>query len=501
MIDHVTVEPNEGNDLEMTADKQGGTTAIVIFGASGDLTHRKLIPALFNQYMKGRLPEFIVVGTSRSEYSHEEFRTTVREGILELAGMDCPSEEWESFSRHIFYLQGNAKELEDYEKLDSFIKEHEQSPGNRLYYLATAPFLFPIIIQKLGEADMVKESGGWRRVVIEKPFGEDLETAHELNRAIHAVFEEDQVYRIDHYLGKETAQNILYFRFLNTIFEPIWNRNYISHVQITVAEEVDVGHRSGYYDQAGVVRDMFQNHLLQLVTLVAMEPPSAFNANAVRTEKVKVLRAIRKLDPGSSVRGQYEGYREEDGVAEGSQTATFAALKLYIDNWRWNGVPFYLRSGKALGAKISEIVVEFEPPPHVMFPLPDDYELTPNFISVCIQPDEGIHLRFETKVPDSQQGTRSVDMDFHFRDSFGDQPLPDAYERLLLDAIMGDPSLFTRSDEIEAAWGIFDPLLNAWKEDPDTAPVNLYPSGSWGPEQADEFIEQDGFIWRIGCEH
>ncbi|MGD8620357.1 MAG: glucose-6-phosphate dehydrogenase [Anaerolineales bacterium] len=486
----------------MTADNDGDTTTIVIFGASGDLTHRKLIPALFNQFVKGRLPEeFYVVGTSRSDISHEEYRKTLREGVLDLAGMECPEKEWSVFAKRVFYIQGNAKELSSYEKIDEFIREREVGSANRLYYLATAPFLFPVIVEKLGQADMVAEGHGWRRVVIEKPFGENLETAHELNETIHSVFEEGQIYRIDHYLGKETAQNILYFRFLNTIFEPIWNRNYISHVQITVAEEVDVGHRAGYYDDAGVVRDMFQNHLLQLLTLVAMEPPSAFNADAVRTEKVKVLRAIGKLDPSQSVRGQYQGYLEEDGVAEDSNTATYAALKLYIDNWRWNGVPFYLRSGKALKEKTSEIVIEFEPPPHVMFPLPEDYDLTPNFISLCIQPDEGIHLRFETKVPDSQQATQSVDMDFHFHESFSETPLPDAYERLLLDAIQGDPSLFTRSDEIETAWSIVDPLLNAWREDPDLSPVYEYEKGSWGPEQSDQFIERGGFIWRIGCEH
>jgi glucose-6-phosphate 1-dehydrogenase len=486
----------------MSSETNGKTTSIIIFGASGDLTHRKLIPALFNQYMKNRLPDkFYIVGTSRSEYSHEQFRETLRKGVLDLAGMECPEDAWKEFSERVFYLSGNVKDVQDYKKIDLFLQEVEAEPANRLYYLATAPFLFPTIIQKLGEAKIVDESDGWQRVVVEKPFGEDLASAHKLNETIHSVFSEDQVYRIDHYLGKETAQNILYFRFLNSIFEPIWNRNHISHVQISVAETVDVGHRSGYYDSAGVVRDMFQNHLLQLLTLVAMEPPAAFNADAVRTEKVKVLNAIRRVKPSDSIRGQYVGYLDEDGVAADSDTATYAAVKLYIDNWRWDGVPFYLRSGKALAEKVSEIVIEFEPPPHVMFPLPEDYDLTPNFISICIQPDEGIHLRFETKVPDSQQATRSVDMDFHFRDSFGARPLPDAYERLLIDAIMGDASLFTRSDEIEAAWSIVDPVLDAWSSDSEISPVYKYERGSWGPSQADEFIGRDGFVWRMGCEH
>ena len=486
----------------MSTDETRTTTTIVIFGASGDLTHRKLVPALFNQFMKDRLPDdFLILGNSRSELSHEDYRETLREGVLDLAGMDCPEEEWEAFSKRVFYLAGNVKDLDDYRKIDSFLMEREGERANRLYYLATAPFLFPAIVENLGEAGLVDEDRGWCRVVVEKPFGEDLKSAHELNEIIHGVFTEQQVYRIDHYLGKETAQNILYFRFLNTIFEPIWNRNQISHVQITVAESVDVGHRAGYYDDAGIARDMFQNHILQLLTLVAMEPPAAFNADAVRTEKVKVLRAIRRIDPVNSIRGQYQGYLDEEGVEEGSNTATYAAVKLFIDNWRWNGVPFYLRSGKALKEKASEIVVEFDPPPHVMFPLPDDYDLTPNFISICIQPDEGIHLRFETKVPDSQQATRSVDMDFHFHDSFSETPLPDAYERLLLDAIMGDPSLFTRSDEIEAAWSLVDPLLHAWEDQPGLSPLDTYEPGSWGPEQADEFIERDGFVWRMGCEH
>ena len=475
---------------------------IVIFGASGDLTRRKLVPALFSQFQKGRLPQdFYIIGTSRSTFTHEQFREILRTGVLDLAGMECPEEEWTSFGERLYYLDGDVTDLDDYRSIENFLLDLISQPANRLYYLATAPRLFPVIIEKLGEVGMAQSSNGSRRIVVEKPFGVDLQSAKELNESIHSSFNEDQVYRIDHYLGKETAQNILYFRFLNTIFEPVWNRNQISHVQITVAEDVDVGHRAGYYDHAGVIRDMFQNHLLQLLTLVAMEPPAAFNADAVRTEKVKVLRAIRRLQPGNILLGQYDGYRDEDGVAADSMTPTFAALKLYIDNWRWTGVPFYLRSGKALKEKTSEIVIEFEPPPHVMFPLPADYELTPNFISLCIQPDEGIHLRFESKVPDSQSATRSVDMDFHFTDSFGEQALPDAYERLLLDALNGDASLFTRSDEIEAAWGIIDPLLHSDGNSGEGPDVCSYVRGSWGPSEADDFIQADGFVWRMGCEH
>ena len=481
-------------------EKGSNATSIVIFGASGDLTVRKLVPALFNQFRKGRLPKhFQVVGTARTETSHEQFREDMRKGVEELAHMECPEDEWKDFCQRLWYIQGDSKQSGAYAELDEFLQEQESGPADRLYYLATAPSLFPVIVQELGKSGMAKEQDNWRRIVIEKPFGRDQKSAVALNHAIHSVFNETQVYRIDHYLGKETAQNILYFRFLNTIFEPIWNRNYISHVQITVAETVDVEHRAGYYDKAGVLRDMFQNHLLQLLALVTMEPPATFAADAVRNEKVKVLQAIRSIPIEDTVRGQYDGYVQAEGVAENSQTPTYAALKLNIDNWRWQSVPFYLRSGKALPRKASEVVVEFKSPPHVMFPLPEGYILTSNFISLCIQPDEGIHLRFETKVPDSPKETRSVEMDFHYRESFGNKPLPDAYERLILDAINGDPSLFTRSDEIEAAWGIIDPVQNAWEETPATPGLAKYGRGTWGPDEADAFIRRDGFTWLFGC--
>ncbi len=475
-------------------------TTIVIFGASGDLTHRKLVPALFNQFRKKRLPASLqIVGVSRSELSHEEFRAQTHSGTVELAKMECADDEWDAFAAHLWYLPGDAKKEEDYQRLQSFLDQLEAGASNRLYYMATAPQLFAPIVQHLGSSGLSRSDTGWRRVVAEKPFGHDLQSAIELNETLHAVFREDQIYRIDHYLGKETAQNILYFRFLNTIFEPVWNRNYISHIQITVSEQVDVEHRAGYYDQAGVVRDMFQNHLLQLLSLVAMEPPASFNADSVRNEKVKVLQAIRPIEGQDIVGAQYDGYCELPDVAKGSRTPTYAALKLFIDNWRWQGVPIYLRSGKALAAKTSEIAIEFKSPPHVMFPMPPEYKMTPNIFSLCIQPDEGIHLRFETKVPDTQQETRSVDMDFHYRESFGEGRLPDAYERLILDAINGDASLFTRSDEIEAAWGIIDPVLSIW--DLGGQEIVNYARGSDGPEQAHDFIGRGGFVWRLNCTH
>jgi glucose-6-phosphate 1-dehydrogenase len=325
-----------------------------------------------------------------------------------------------------------------------------------------------------------------------------LASSQELNRQIHTVFDEHQVYRIDHYLGKETAQNVLFFRFGNTIFEPVWNRRYVDHVQITVAEAAAVGRRAGYYDTAGVLRDMFQNHLLQLLALVAMEPPASFDADAVRNEKVKVLSAVRPVPLDDTLCAQYDGYLEEERVAPGSRTPTFAALKLHIDNWRWKGVPFYLRSGKAMGAKTTEIIVVFQEPPHVLFKLPPGKSIRQNILALQIQPNEGIHVRFETKLPDSQQDTRSVFMDFEYRSSFGDKPLPDAYERLLLDAINGDASLFTRSDGIEVSWRLMDPIIEGWAS-PDGPTLLRYKPKSWGPMAAAEFIARDGRAWRIGC--
>lgn len=475
-------------------------TSIVIFGASGDLTRRKLIPALFNQRRKGRISgQLHILGSARTEYSHDEFREEMLQGLRELAGMEPDKQEWQQFAENLWYVPGDVNQPKDYEGLDAFLRQREGGPANRLYYLATAPRFFPVVVQRLGELDMAKQAKGWCRVVVEKPFGRDLRSAQELNQIVHSAFEENQVYRIDHYLGKETAQNILYFRFLNTIFEPLWNRNYVDHVQITVAENVDVGHRAEYYDQAGVIRDMFQNHLLQLLMLVAMEPPAMFEADAVRNEKVKLLRAVRPIRIEDTVRAQYEGYGSTPGTSPDSQTATFAAAKLHIDNWRWQGVPFYLRSGKALKEKSTEIVIEFKQPPHVLFELPEDYELTPNFLSLCIQPDEGIHLRFETKVPGSANETRSVDMEFHYPSSFGGDGLPDAYERLLIDALKGDASLFTRSDEIEMAWKLVDPILQSWQNSSEAPSLGLYRRGSWGPSEAQAFISGDDRVWRMGC--
>ena len=472
-------------------------TSIVIFGASGDLTQRKLVPSLFSLYRKKRMPkQFQIMGYGGTAFTDDQFRAHLEEGIKEFASFEYTDEEWKDFASHLVYQQGSYAELADFKKLGDFLRNWEKSSGNRIYYMATPPGVFPNIIDLLGQTDQLAEHNGWRRVVIEKPFGIDLDSARQLNEQIHQTLNEKQIYRIDHYLGKETVQNILVTRFANTIFEPLWNRNYIDHVEITVAEQVGVEHRARFYDRVGVLRDMFQNHLLQLVTLVGMEPPVSFEATALRNEKVKVLSAIQPIKKESVARrtvlGQYKGYRDEEGVKPNSRTPTYAALKLQIDNWRWQGVPFYLRSGKCLKEKLSQITIEFKKPPHLLFPSAEG-ELTPNMLVLYLQPDEGIHWRFEAKVPDTVAKLRSVDMEFRYEDSFGKTNLPDAYERLLLDALTGEASLFTRADEVETAWALIDPIIEAWES--QRKPPALYEPGSWGPKEADELLAKDKRKW------
>jgi glucose-6-phosphate 1-dehydrogenase len=476
---------------------------IVIFGASGDLTSRKLIPALYELHEKGRLPEATqIVGVSRTPFSHEAWREQLGKSTAQFVGADFKPAAWQALAGSIYYQPGDIQKVEDFHALAKFIEELEAGHGGtRVYYLSTAPQHYELAIANLGLAGLADESGGARRIVIEKPFGSDLASAVQLNRKVHEVFDEHQVYRIDHYLGKETVQNLLVLRFANTIFEPIWSRNYIEHVQITAAEEVTIGHRAGYYDHAGVLRDMFQNHLLQLLTLTAMEPPARFEATAVRDEKVKVLRAIRPMLSGEveaeTLRGQYRQYRDEEGVAAGSATATFGVVKLHVDNWRWQGVPFYLRSGKGMSCATTQIVIQFRSPPHMLFDNGSREEHEANRLVLQIQPAEGIQLHFQTKVPDAGMQLRLTDLNFRFRDKFLTR-LPEAYQRLLLDVMTGDPSLFSRADEVELAWGIIDPIQQTWNTG-DLPHLNLYEVGGWGPPLSWDWMQRQGRSWFDVC--
>jgi glucose-6-phosphate 1-dehydrogenase len=479
------------------------THTLVIFGASGDLTSRKLVPALYLLHQKGRLPKDTrVVGVSRTLYTHDAWRKELAETTRKFTGQQFDAAGWQAFAASVFYQPGDIGQLEDFHKLARFLQELEGSPdATRLYYLSTAPSLYASAIANLGAAGLADESLGVRRVVIEKPFGTDLRSARELNKATHEVFAERQVYRIDHYLGKETVQNLLVLRFANSIFEPLWNRRYIDHVQITVAEEVDVGRRAGYYDHSGVLRDMFQNHLLQLLMITAMEAPARYSADFIRDEKVKVLRAIKPLTGGDfsteTIRGQYEGYRQAAQVAPDSQTATFAALKLHVDNWRWQGVPFYLRSGKAMSCRTSQIVIQYRQPPIMMFEGGPRTHMDANKLVIQIQPAEGIQLHFETKVPDAGMRLRSTDLDFSFAREFTGV-MPDSYQRLLLDAMNGDASLFARHDEVEVAWSIIDPIIAAWQS-PAAPPLAIYPRGDWGPPSSNDWMQAQGRQWFDVC--
>lgn len=510
----VALEPNplrEGLEQERVPD----ASCLVIFGASGDLTHRKLLPALYSLAHDGLLPAGqTIVGFARQAYTDDEFRAEIKEACNKFSRTRPVDDAvWDNFAKGLFYVQGEFAESEAYNRLKQKLADCDRergTGGRRIYYLAVPPNFFPMICEFLGSEGMVSDperEGPWTRMIIEKPFGHDLESARELNRVAVSTFRERQVFRIDHYLGKETVQNLLVLRFANGIFEPFWNRQYIDHVQLTVAESIGVEKRGSYFDSAGVARDIVQNHMMQLLSLVAMEPPVAFEADAVRDEKVKVLRALRDLPPGQeknlAVRGQYTagsvlgetapGYTQEENVPPNSHTETYAAMKVFVDNWRWADVPFYLRAGKRLPKRVTDISIHFRPAPYPLFKKIAGVRTQPNVLAIRIQPDEGISLKFDSKVPGASVRTAPVTMEFRYATSFGAEP-PEAYERLLLETMLGDSTLFARRDEVETAWAWLDPLLHSWQK--DSEPPDPYPAGTWGPPSADALIERDGRRWR-----
>ncbi|MEZ4865224.1 MAG: glucose-6-phosphate dehydrogenase [Caldilineaceae bacterium] len=496
-----------GNSLKLRP------TVLVIFGAGGDLTWRKLVPALYNLFLEGWLPEhFAIVGVDRKAMTGEEFTEHLRTGVNQFSRRGkTEAERWSEFAQHLSYRTADFDDQGAYQQLAAQIATDRKAWATNpecIFYLAIPPALIEMVVVHLGKAKLARDRGH-ARVVVEKPFGHDLASAQALTRQITKVFDEAQIYRIDHYLGKETVQNILAFRFANALFEPIWDRRYIDHIQITVAEAVGVEHRGGYYEHAGALRDMVQSHLMQLLCLIAMEPPVSFVADEIRNKKIDVLRALRPLPPEHihkfAVRGQYgsgwlqgehvPAYREEPDVAAASTTETFAALKLFVDNWRWQDVTFYLRTGKRMPEKQSTIVIQFRPVPHQSFPSSAAMGWEPNRLLMRIQPQEGIILRFQAKQPGPLMRLSSMDMHFAYAEAFKTTP-PEAYETLLLDAILGDATLFMRADQVEIAWSIMAPILAAWATVPPTDFPN-YPAGAWGPEAAEALIAQDGRSWLL----
>jgi glucose-6-phosphate 1-dehydrogenase len=490
----------EGLRLQRTPEP----CALVIFGASGDLTRRKLFPALYSLALRRLLPErFGVVGVARSEESDDEFRERMKHAVQEFGRDEFRDETWDWLAEGMRYVATDFADDEGQNRVVSVLNELDEkrgTAGNRVYYLAVPPDAIATLVRELGER---RSPEGWRRLIVEKPFGRDLASARELNEEVQRNFSEDEVFRIDHYLGKETVQNLLALRFANGIFEPIWNRQFVDHIQITVAETIGIESRAAFYEQAGAIRDVFQNHLLQLVALTAMEPPIDFAADSVRNEKVKVLRALHTPGPKHVVRGQYgrgyvegqevPGYREEDGVAPDSMTETYVAAKLFVDNWRWADTPFYVRAGKRLARRETTIAIEFKRAPHPPFEVVEDGGLRPNVLVCHIQPDEGVSLEFAAKVPGQGMTLRTVHMDFLYGGAFR-TGIPEAYERLLLDCLLGDARMFTRADEVEEQWSLVDAIVAFWRRDRPSFPN--YAAGTWGPAAAEELLRRDGRMWR-----
>jgi len=482
-------------------------TTLVIFGATGDLAHRKLLPALYNLAHEGALPErFKLVGIARREKAHEDFAEECRASIREYSRRPPDQEVLNGLLAHVHYIASSFDDPEGYKALAKTLDALDEKAGqplNRDYYLSTAPEFFGVIIEQLKGAGLHRHDKADVRIIIEKPFGHDLQSARELQQVVSRVFRERQVFRIDHYLGKETVQNVMAFRFANMMFEPIWNRNYIDHIQITGAEDMGIGTRAGYYDHAGALRDLVQNHMLQLVALTCMEPPASFEANKVRDEKVKVLTAITPPDPADTVRAQYTagtsggedvaGYLEEEGVAPDSHTETYAALKLEVHNWRWAGVPIFLRTGKRLARKVTEIAIQLKPVPHLAFQSQGSVGVQPNQLILTMQPNEGVSVSLGAKIPGSLMRIRPVNMEFLYGSAFMSQS-PEAYERLILDAMRGDATLFTRNDEVDAQWSIIDPILDAWHGTDNEGPLPTYASGTAGPPEADALLGERA--WR-----